>query len=296
MNTILSDWDNYELLDSGGFEKLERYGRYVLRRPEPQAVWPKRMSETQWKELPDAWFKLNKSDRFSDSNERGVWVCKPDMPDRWTIDFPLNGKTLSFRLGMTAFKHIGLFPEQADNWRYIYNCVVASPVPVPKVLNVFAYTGGASLAAASAGAVVTHVDSVKPVVTWARENAEASGLQSIRWIVEDALTYIVRETRRGSLYQGIILDPPAYGRGPAGEKWILEDHITVLLEACAQLLDKTGFVVLNLYSMGFSPIIAANLLNHYFNQSVKDIEYGELSVSDSENRILPLSVYARFSR
>ena len=294
MDKTLTHQDDYELLDSGGFEKLERYGQYVLRRPEPQALWPKRLPETTWKELPDAWFKKNKSDHSPEGGERGEWVCKRSMPDRWTVDYSVDGKPLSFRLGMTAFKHIGIFPEQAENWRFIYDSVAASTVPEPKVLNLFAYTGGASLAAAAAGAVVTHVDSVKPVVSWARENADASGLQTIRWIVEDALKFVLRETRRGSTYQGIILDPPAYGRGPAGEKWILEDQITVLLEACAQLLDKSGFVVLNLYSMGFSPIIAANLLNHYFKRPIDSIEYGELTVTDQAGRVLPLSVYARF--
>jgi 23S rRNA (cytosine1962-C5)-methyltransferase len=296
MDKTLIRWDDYELLDSGGFEKLERYGQYVLRRPEPQALWPKRLPETTWKELPDAWFKNSKSDHSPEGGERGEWVCKRGMPDRWTVEYSVDGKALSFRLGMTAFKHIGIFPEQAENWRFIYDSVTDSTVQEPKVLNLFAYTGGASLAAAAAGAVVTHVDSVKPVVSWARENADASGIQTIRWIVEDALKYVLRETRRGSTYQGIILDPPAYGRGPAGEKWILEDQITVLLEACAQLLEKGGFVVLNLYSMGFSPIIAANLLNHYFKRPMESIGYGELTVTDQAGRILPLSVYARFPK
>lgn len=294
MDKMLTRWDDYELLDSGGFEKLERYGQYVLRRPEPQALWPKRLPDTTWKELPDAWFKNSKSDHSTEIGERGEWVCKRGMPDRWTVEYSVDGRPLSFRLGMTAFKHIGIFPEQAANWRFIYDSVLASTVPEPKVLNLFAYTGGASLAAAAAGAVVTHVDSVKPVVSWARENADASGIQTIRLIVEDALKFVLRETRRGSTYQGIILDPPAYGRGPAGEKWILEDQITVLLEACAQLLEKGGFVVLNMYSMGFSPIIAANLLNHYFKSPMESIDYGELTVTDQAGRVLPLSVYARF--
>lgn len=296
MNKTPFRWEDYELLDSGGFEKLERYGTYVLRRPEPQALWPKRLPESAWNELPDAWFKKSRPDYSPEGNERGEWVCKRTMPDRWHVKYPIFEESLTFRLSMTAFKHIGIFPEQAENWRFIYDRVASSNVAEPKVLNLFAYTGGASLAAAAAGAVVTHVDSVKPVVSWARENAEASGFQSVRWIVEDALKYVIRETRRGSTYQGVVLDPPAYGRGPAGEKWILEDQIPALLEACAQLLDSSGFVVLNLYSMGFSPIIAANLLNHYFKRPMEAIEYGELTVSDQAGRTLPLSVYARFSQ
>ncbi len=294
MDTTLLHWDDYELLDSGGFEKLERYGTYVLRRPEPQALWPKRLPESTWRDMSDAWFKKNKPDYSPEGNERGEWVCKNTMPDRWFIKCPVFEKNLTFRLGMTAFKHIGIFPEQAENWRFIFNKVTSSNVTEPSVLNLFAYTGGGTLAAAAAGAVVTHVDSVKPVVSWARENAQASGLQSVRWIVEDALKYVLRETRRGSTYQGIILDPPAYGRGPTGEKWILEDQIAVLLEACSHLLDSGGFVVLNLYSMGFSPIIAANLLNHYFKRPMEVIEHGELTVCDQAGRTLPLSVYARF--
>lgn len=296
MDTTLSRWKDYELLDSGGFEKLERYGSYVLRRPEPQALWPKQLPESTWNELPDAWFKKNKPDHSPEGSERGEWECKHAMPDRWLVEYPVHGKTLKFRLAMTAFKHIGIFPEQAENWRFIYDKVASSSVPEPNVLNLFAYTGGASLAAAAAGAVVTHVDSVKPVVSWASENAQASGLQSVRWIVEDALKYVLRETRRGTIYQGIILDPPAYGRGPTGEKWILEDQLTILLEACSKLLDSGGFVVLNLYSMGFSPLIAANLLNHYFKRPMEVIEYGELTVADAAGRMLPLSVYARFPK
>jgi len=288
-------WRDYELIDSGGFEKLERYGKFILRRPEPQAVWPKRMLLSEWESLPDAWFKKAKGGNSFDSNERGEWIRKPNMPDQWHVDYSCRQNGLKFRLGMTAFKHIGMFPEQASNWDFIYDSVKALDVEEPNVLNLFAYTGGATLAAAAAGAVVTHVDSVKPVVTWARENAEASGLLGIRWIVEDALKYVQREVRRGKHYNGIILDPPAYGRGPDGEKWILEDQITTLLEACAKLLDPVnGFVVLNLYSMGFSPIIAANLLSYYFHKAKGTIEYGELTVIDKSGMKLPLSVFARF--
>jgi 23S rRNA (cytosine1962-C5)-methyltransferase len=288
-------WDDYELIDTGGFEKLERYGSHILRRPEPQAVWPKKMAQNEWDSLPHAWFKKTKYSHTEDSNERGEWLCKPDMPDQWFVEYVCRQHRLKFRLGMTAFKHIGLFPEQAANWDFIYDRVSALNLIDTSVLNLFAYTGGASLAAAAAGATVTHVDSVKPVITWARDNAEASGFQHIHWIVEDALKYVQREVRRGKQYQGIVLDPPAYGRGPEGEKWILEDQITSLLEACARLLDpETGFVVLNLYSMGFSPIIAANLLSTYFPKTRYPIEYGELIVSDQSGLKLPLSIYARF--
>lgn len=199
---------------------------------------------------------------------------------------------LVFRLGLTSFKHVGIFPEQAGNWDYIYDTISVMPKQ-SKVLNLFAYTGGASLAAKAAGADVTHVDSVKQVLTWSRENMELSGLTDIRWVLEDALKFVKREAKREKVYQGIILDPPAYGRGPDGEKWILEDSIADLLEACSQIIDKKHFFcVLNLYSMGFSSVIAENLVKEYFPH-YSDVEFGELVVPDKSERNLPLSVFCR---
>lgn len=295
LQLVNPQWSAYELLDSGGYEKLERYGAYVLRRPEPQAVWPKRLTESEWEARCHAWFKKQKPNASQDSGERGEWVLRKGMPDQWVIEYPLFGQKMHFRLGMTAFKHIGIFPEQSSNWDFIHQRIQALPKSEEaEVLNLFAYTGGASLAAALAGARVTHVDSVKPVVNWARENATATGTDRIRWIVEDAMKFVLRAQRRGSRYHGILLDPPAYGRGADGEKWILESHITRLLEVCAELLLPGGFVVLNLYSMGFSPIIAENLLHYYFKKGVSEIESGELMVADTYGVRLPLSVYARF--
>jgi 23S rRNA (cytosine1962-C5)-methyltransferase len=288
-------WNDYELIDSGDFEKLERYGLYIIRRPEPQAIWPKRLASSEWDSLSHAWFKKNRNESGNDTNERGEWLCKKDMPEQWYIEYPCRGYNLKFRLGMTAFKHIGVFPEQSVNWDFIYDSISRMNIAEPNVLNLFAYTGGATLAAAAAGAVVTHVDSVKPVVNWARENMDASVKKEARWIVEDALKYVIREVKRGKKYNGIIMDPPAYGRGPEGEKWILGEQITKLLQACGELLDyENGFVILNLYSMGFSPVIAANLLKMYFPLNKKEIEYGELAVADKSGLKLPLSVFARF--
>lgn len=288
-----SDWIDYELIDSGGFEKLERFGRFTLRRPEPQAVWPKNLTDKEWENSSHAWFKRAKGKESSDF-ERGEWLQKTSMPDQWFVEYHYKEMHLKFRLGMTSFKHVGLFPEQAANWNFIYDRVKTIPVQRPKVLNLFAYTGGASVAACAAGAEVTHVDSVKQVVTWARENMEASGLDGIRWIVEDALKFVNREVKRGKVYNGIILDPPAYGRGPDGEKWVLEESIAPLMEACSKLLDPDhGFLILNLYSMGFSAVIAANLLKSYFPGLAK-VDYGELLVSEKGDRNLPLSVFARF--
>lgn len=288
-------WKDYELIDSGQYEKLERFGKYVLRRPEPQAVWKKSLSEKDWQSRPDAYFKKSSGKSGAEGNERGEWILKPGMPQQWFIDYRYKEMNLRFRLGLTAFKHVGLFPEQAENWNYIYDQVREHSGQPYKVLNLFAYTGGASLAAKAGGAEVVHVDSVKQVVSWSSENMSASGLDNIRWVVEDALKFVKREVRRGNLYQGILMDPPAYGRGPDGEKWVLEEHIAELMEACSGLLDqKESFGLLNLYSMGFSALIAENLIKDYF-PDIQDCEKGELFIPDRHGRKLPLGIFCRFS-
>ena len=287
------DWHNYELIDSGDYEKLERFGKYILRRPEPQAVWRKSLPEKNWEQQADAWFKKEKGKIGAEGSEKGEWILKPQMPQQWFLNYSYKEMKLRFRLGMTAFKHVGIFPEQAANWDYIYDSVQQMNTEQPKVLNLFAYTGGASLAAKAAGADVTHVDSVKQVLNWSRENMEASGLDNIRWVLEDALKFVKREVKRERQYQGIILDPPAYGRGPDGERWILEESIAELMDACSQILDKTNaFCVLNLYSMGFSSLIAENLIKDYL-PNFSQVEFGELFLPDQAGRKLPLSVFCR---
>lgn len=289
-------WKDYELIDSGNFEKLERFGKYIVARPEPQAVWNKSLPDSEWIRLADATFTKEKGKSSQDGNERGEWIQKKGMPDQWFIQYDYKDMHLKFRLGLTSFKHVGIFPEQAENWNFIYDTISSMTVNSPKVLNLFAYTGGASIAAKSAGADVTHVDSVKQVITWSRENMEASGLDNIRWIVEDALKFCRREVKRGKKYNGIILDPPAYGRGPDGEKWILEEHIAEIMSLCQELLEKeNAFLILNLYSMGFSAVIAENLIKCYF-PDVKKYEYGELIVPDNTEKYLPLSIFSRFVR
>lgn len=282
-------WSDYELLDSGNFEKLERFGRYVIARPEPQALWDRSMRAEEWDRLADARFR---KDRRSD--DRGEWILRSGMPEQWFVGYENGGLQLRMRLGLTSFKHVGIFPEQSENWNFIYR-QVRDRFPRAKVLNLFAYTGGASLAARAAGAEVTHVDSVKPVVSWARENMEASGLDGIRWIVDDALKFVRRELRRGHLYQGIILDPPAYGRGPDGEKWVLEEHLNEMLRTCAQLLDRNGFLVLNLYSMGLSALLARSAVRQLVG-SCNDEQFGDLYFTDSYGKSLPLGVYYRCVR
>ena len=289
-------WTDYELIDSGEYEKLERFGKYTLCRPEPQAVWKKTLSEKEWEDKADATFKRAKGKNKQDDNDKGEWTLKKGMPDQWFISYQYKKMQLKFRLGLTSFKHVGIFPEQAENWNYIYDTINGFKIEEPKVLNLFAYTGGASIAAKSAGADITHVDSVKQVITWSRENMEASGLDNIRWIVEDALKFCRREVKRGKKYNGIILDPPAYGRGPDGEKWILEENIAEIMELCHDLLEeKNAFLLLNLYSMGFSAIIAENLIKSYF-PDIKACEYGELLIPEQSGKRLPLSIYARFKR
>ena len=294
LTPLKTRFDVYELLDSGDFEKLERFGRIVTRRPEPQAIWPKSLSEAEWVRRADASFL-----RDAKSEERGQWRLRDGVPDRWTINYRYKRMNLSMRLAFTSFKHVGIFPEQAGNWNFIYdNCeaFAAKNNRPARVLNLFAYTGGATLAARAAGAEVTHVEAVKPVVTWARENMEASGLEGVRWMVEDALKFVRREVRRGSRYDGIILDPPAYGRGPAGEKWVLTEQIGEMLGACAALLGgRDAFLVLNLYSMGLSAMLGCTALRCHFGAGL-DLRGGELYFEDAFGKQLPLGTYCRFTR
>lgn len=284
-------WMDYELVDCGDFEKLERFGKWITVRPEPQAIWQKSMPESEWGRLATAVFR-----RDGDSEERGKWALKPGMPEQWRVSYRYKEMNLTMRLGLTSFKHVGLFPEQAENWNFIYDSIKSLQTKLgrqPRVLNLFAYTGGASLAACSAGADVTHVDSVRQVVSWSKENMEASGLDGIRWVVEDALKFVRREVKRGKRYDGIILDPPAYGRGPDGEKWVLEQHIGEMLACCAELLSpERGFLVFNLYSMGLSSLLAKSLVNQLFPVAKKE-EFGELFFYDRAEKMLPLGVFYR---
>ena len=278
-------WLQYELIDSGGFEKLERFGEYILRRPEPQAIWDKSLPEPDWQIKAHAFFKKDKG-----SQEKGEWVQFKPIPDKWFISYMVENQELKFKISMSSFKHVGLFPEQAVNWDYIKKFAK----PNQKVLNLFAYTGGASLAAKATGADVSHVDSVKQVISWAKDNMEASKLDNIRWVFDDALKYVQREVRRGKKYNGIILDPPAYGRGPDGEKWILEENLNEILKNCKQLLENENhFFILNLYSLGFSALIVENLIKTIFGE-VSNLEIGELYIPDKFTKKLPLGIYCRF--
>ena len=315
-------WNDYELIDSGGLEKLERFGKYILIRPEPQAVWEKTLPSPEWEKLSHATYKRAKGvdPAHADLTEKGEWKRKSGVPDQWFINYSYKEMKLRFRLGLTSFGHIGIFPEQAVNWEYIYKVVKlavgsrqsavgsnkqessiqypASSIHFPgyRVLNLFAYTGGASLAAKAAGADLVHVDSVKPVIQWAKDDMELSGLKDIRWVVEDALKFARREVKRGNIYNGIILDPPAYGRGPEGEKWILQDLINEMIMLCNKLMaEKDSFLVLSLYSMGFSSLISESLVMTHFGHII-DKQAGELYFNDRAGRYLPLGTFLRFNR
>ena len=301
-------WMDYEIIDSGRGEKLERYGRYVMARPEPKALWDKSLDEGEWNRLLHTRFAPGAGFGRAGKEDSGTWERMKKMDDQWFISYrgAGGGPDLRLRLGLTSFKHVGVFPEQAPNWDYIFartgalaRKAAAEGKPRPKVLNLFAYTGAASLAAKAAGADVTHLDSVRQVVTWAKENMEASGLDGIRWVVEDAMKFVRREARRGNLYQGIILDPPAYGHGPDGERWKLDECLFDMLKNVAQILaPKDSFMVLNLYSNGYSALLGETVVRQAFGLSGQavEMESGELALLDSFGKALPLSIFVRMGR
>lgn len=297
---VPQNWKDYELLDSGRGAKLERFGEYVLARPEPKALWDKSMSDAEWNRLAHTRFTPGAGFGKAGKEDSGTWERLRNMPDQWWIRYN-GGPKFSLRLGLTSFKHVGVFPEQAANWDYIFrqtSDIAAKTGSRPKVLNLFAYTGAASLAAKCAGADVTHLDSVRQVVTWAHENQDRSGLRDIRWVVEDAMKFAGREARRGNLYQGIILDPPAYGHGPDGEKWKLDECLFDMMKTVGRILaPENSFLVLNLYSNGFSAILGETVVRQAFGlTSDTALESGELVIMDRFGKNLPLSIFVRLRR
>lgn len=292
---------DYELIDSGNGEKLERFGDFVLSRPDPQALWAKRLDLAEWKKA-DASFS-----RDEDSvSQKSGWTIKSNLPDRWVIDF---GK-MKFQIKPTAFKHVGLFPEQVVNWEWMEEQAKSSKLKAKngeqadlEVLNLFGYTGGATLACAKIGAKVVHVDGSKSAITWARENAELSGLKDkpVRWILEDARSFVSREIKRGRKYDGIIMDPPAFGHGPENELWKIEEDFLPLVQDCLKLLkDKPLFFLINGYSAGYSAIAYENVLLSLVEKYGGEIEIGELAISESKKeglptRLLPCGIFARWN-
>lgn len=306
LQTPSASWRDYELIDSGGFEKLERFGKYVLIRPEPKALWNRAFPKEEWDKMAHTRFNTGAGFSRSGKEDSGTWEMLKKMPEQWFVKYSISGaqRDMTMRLGLTSFKHVGLFPEQAPNWDHIYKETVRlkeGGVNTPKVLNMFAYTGAASLAARAAGADVTHLDSVKQVVTWARNNMEFSKLDNIRWVIEDAMKFARRQANRGILYDGIILDPPAYGHGPDGERWKLDECLLELLTYCSKIFTpRNGFLLLNLYSNGYSSVLADSITRSVLNirKGDKDsrVDFGELILKDRGGRMLPLSVFSRVNR
>ena len=246
---IASEWKDYEVLDTGDGEKLERWRDIVLRRPDPQAIWPR--------QRPELWTKAVAHYHRS-AKGGGEWEFFRRLPERWTVKYG----ELEFYVRPTGFKHTGLFPEQAVNWDWMAGLIRRAGRPV-RVLNLFGYTGGATLACAAAGAKVTHVDAAKGMVQWAGENRKLAGVDetSVRWIVDDALKFVQREARRGNVYEGILMDPPSYGRGPGGEVWKLENELFGLVEACEKVLAPDAlFMLINSYTTGLQPAVLNNML------------------------------------
>lgn len=283
---IAKDWTDYELLDAGGGERLERWGGYILRRPDPQVIWPARSKSGLWAKADAQYHRSTKGG--------GTWEYKSKLPERWTISY----KDLSFHVKPTGFKHTGLFPEQSVNWDWIIEKIRNTESPV-KVINLFAYTGAASVAAAYAGAEVCHIDAAKGMVNWAKENLELSGLgdHPARFITDDVIKFVKREKRRGRKYDAVIMDPPSYGRGPSGEVWKIEDELYGLVEECAGIMsDKPLFFLVNTYTTGFSPEIIGNILNlivqEKFGGKVGTGEVG-LPIGDSGLN-LPCGLFGRW--
>lgn len=271
-------WTDYSLLDCGDQEKLERFGAFILRRPEPQAIWKKQLSSTKWEDW-DASFTRPSGE------QSGGWKFKSNPLQPWWIRY----ENLCLQLQCTSFGHVGVFPEQVTNWKLIASTL--NEKPSASVLNLFAYTGAASLVAKQKGADVIHVDAVPNMIQWARTNMEQSQLKDIRWVVEDVMRFVQREVRRNKAYDAIFLDPPAYGRGPKGEKWMLPDQLDELLSLCAQLLHPKGkMILLNMYSMGFSPRIAEQLLKIHFPSWKINAE--ELCIPAESGVVLPLGISA----
>jgi 23S rRNA (cytosine1962-C5)-methyltransferase len=284
------NWKQYELIDAGNGEKLERFDKLITRRPEPQALWDKLLPEKEWQKLAHVTF-------IQKGSHSGEWRKHKPVPDKWLMQYQHESLDIRFNLSLTSFKHVGIFPEQALNWDFIFEKTKAMRLSEsPKVLNLFAYTGGASLAAKAAGADVTHVDSIKQVISWSRENMESSNLKDIRWVVEDALKFVKREAKRGKRYNGIILDPPAYGIGANGERWKLDENINEILMEIKQLLDpQNNFLILNMYSLGMSALITENLIKAHFGLQHQQLDIGEVYLPTTSGIKLPLGILARFA-
>ena len=281
---LADSWKDYEVIDCSKGEKLERWGDYILVRPDPQVIWDTPRREKGWHKMNAHYHRSKKGG--------GEWEFF-DLPQQWSIHY----RNLTFQLKPFSFKHTGLFPEQAANWDWFSELIKKAGRPV-KVLNLFAYTGGATIAAAAAGASVTHVDASKGMVTWAKENAASSGLADapIRWIVDDCVKFVEREIRRGNHYDAIIMDPPSYGRGPKGEIWKIEESIHPLVKLCAQLLvEKPLFFLINSYTTGLQPAVLSYLIGTELKRFPGKVIADEIGLPVSSNGLtLPCGASGRF--
>ena len=281
---VSNEWKDYECIDTANGEKLERWGDIVLCRPDPQVIWDEKAAASAWKKA-DAHYHRS-------SSGGGKWEYKNQIPEQWTVDY----KSLTFNIKPMGFKHTGLFPEQAVNWDYMMDKIEKNGGA--KVLNLFAYTGGATVACAKAGASVTHVDASKGMVQWAKENAKSSGLENapIRYLVDDCMKFVEREIRRGNHYDAIIMDPPSYGRGPGGEVWKIEESICNFVRRCALLLsDNPLFFIINSYTTGLAPTVLTNLMKICLPEG--KVESSEIGVHiTSSSMILPCGATGRWER
>jgi 23S rRNA (cytosine1962-C5)-methyltransferase len=279
-----NDWTEYELLDSGHGEKLERFGSYILVRPDPRAIWEKTLPEDTWQKADAIFQRLNPNS--------GEWEIKSPPPSPWRMRY----KNLIFTLRPTEFKHVGIFPEQAVNWNWLTKIIAGRPL---NILNLFAYTGGATMAALAAGAKVTHLDAAKSTLTWANENLQASGLSNkpVRWIEDDALKFVLRERKRGNTYDGIIMDPPRFGRGSKGEVWKLENDLAMLTHACGEILTKNPvFILVNAYTADISSIALDRLVADMTKKYHGTQSFGELALKEtSSEKLLPNGIFTRWS-
>ncbi len=284
---VAENWKDYEVIDTSNGEKLERWGKYILLRPDPQVLWNTPKKNPAWEKLNAHYHRSKKGG--------GEWEFF-DLPEQWSIHY----RDLTFHLKPFSFKHTGLFPEQAANWDWFSELIRNANRPI-KVLNLFAYTGGATCAAAKAGASVTHVDASKGMVTWAKENAQASGLSDapIRWIVDDCVKFVEREIRRGNHYDAIIMDPPSYGRGPKGEIWKIEEKIHPFIALCQQLLsDKPLFFLVNSYTTGLAPAVLSYLIStEVVTRHGGNVVSNEIGLPVSDNGlILPCGAAGRWEK
>ena len=289
---LADQWNDYEVVDCSKGEKLERWGDYLLVRPEPQVIWDTPKKEKGWRKMNGHYHRSSKGG--------GEWEFF-QLPKEWTIEYslPIN-KKLTFHLKPFSFKHTGLFPEQAANWNW-FSQLIADAVSKGrqvKVLNLFAYTGGATLAAAAAGASVTHVDASKGMVTWAKENAISSGLKDapIRWLVDDCVKFVEREIRRGNHYDAIIMDPPSYGRGPKGEIWKIEESVYPLIQLCSQILtDNPLFFLINSYTTGLQPAVLSYMISTVLGTANGTVTASEIGLPVSSNGlVLPCGASGRY--